>query len=147
MKKTKTKITQAKSEEEPDSEHCLSLENEQPVLVESVLDFSDATQPDGIEYQLFEDPIDIPEDSVVETESSDGQLEGHVGHVYEDESDGDHKKDEDYVMDDKSDELDSDDEFNVSLSDVHHEPTKGKGKAIKVSPFFPLFFNYWSLSY
>ena len=41
------------------------------------------------------------------------------------------------VDDDESDKLDSD-EFN--LSDVHHEPTKGKGKAIKVSPFFPLFF-------
>ena len=145
MKKTKTKSTQAESEEDSDSEHRLSLENERPVLVESVLEFSDATQPDGMEYQLFEDPINIPEDSVVETESSDGQ--GHVGHVYEDESDGDHEKDEDYVMpvdDDESDKLDSD-EFN--LSDVHHEPTKGKGKAIKVSPFFPLFFIYWSLQY
>ena len=69
MKKTKTKSTQAESKEE----HRLSLENERPVLVESVLEFSDATQPDGMEYQLFKDPIDIPEDSVVETESSDGQ--------------------------------------------------------------------------
>ena len=135
-------MTQA---EDLDSEHRPSLENERPVLVESVLDFSDSTQPDGLEYQLFEDPIDIPEDSVVETESSDGQLEGHLGHVYEDESDGDHEKDEDYVMDDKSDELDSDEEFN--LSDVHHELTKGKGKAIKVSPFFLLFFSYRSLGY
>ena len=60
-------MTQAKSEEDLDSEHHPSLENEQPVLVESVLDFSDSTQPDGLGYQLFEDPIDIPEDSVVET--------------------------------------------------------------------------------
>jgi hypothetical protein len=144
LKKPETNITQADSEDDSGSEHRLSLENERPVLVESVLEFSDATQPDGLEYQLFEDPIDIPEDSVVETESSDGQ--GHVGHIYEEESDGDHEKDEDYVMDDdKSDGLDSDEEFY--LSDVHHEPTKGKGKAIKVSPFFPLFFSYWSLGY
>ena len=40
--------------------------------------------------------------------------------------------------DDKSDKffLDSDEDLN--FSDVHHEPTKGKKKAIKVSPFFPL---------
>ena len=61
------------------------LEIEHPVL-ESVLDFSDAAQLDGLEYSLSEDLIDIPEDSVVDTESSHGQ--GHwLGHAY-DESDG-----------------------------------------------------------
>ena len=125
MKKTETKITQAESKEEPDSEHRPSLENEQPVLVESVLDFSDSTQPDGLEYQLFEDPIDIPEDSVVETESSDGQLEGHLGHVYEDESDGDHEKDEDYVMDDTSDKSESE-KYLILASSTFLCPTRSE---------------------
>lgn len=82
-----------------------------------------------------DDGIDIPENSVVDTESSDGQ-----GHIFEDEaeSDGDHDKDEDYVMEDRkseSDPTDSEDE----LYDDHHEPTpslkKGKGKTVKVSLF------------
>ena len=93
-----------------------------------MLEFSDVTQPDELEV-LSEGPINIPEDSVVDTESSDGQ-----GHVYEDESDGDHEKDKDYVMDNASDKSDSDEEFNIDVQrEVHHEPMKGKGKMTKVS--------------
>ena len=78
--------------------------------------------------------IDIPEDSVVDTESSDGQ-----GHVFEEleYSDGDHEKDEDYVMDNASDESDKpypEDDWESNV-DVHQEQMKGKGK---VSRFFHL---------
>ena len=86
-----------------DNDHHLSFENEWPVL-DSVLDFSDAAQPDEMGY-LSEGLINLPEDSVVNMESSDGH-----GYVYEPKevSDGDHEKDEDYIMDDASDALDSD---------------------------------------
>ena len=93
-----------------------------------MFEFSDTAQPDGLEYSLLEDPIDIPEDSVVDTESSDGQ-----GHFYpsepEEESGGDHEKDEDFIMPVDDDMLDSDDIYVPDL-----EPT-GKGKATKVSRF------------
>jgi hypothetical protein len=92
-----------------------------------LLDLSDAVLPDGLE-DLPEGQIDIPEDSVVDTESSDGQ-----GHVFDEDSDGDHEKDEDYVMDDaagdESDKSDSEEEF------IHQERMNGKGK---VSCFFHL---------
>lgn len=98
-----------------------------------MLELSNEVEPrtDGMASPVSEGPIDLPEDSVVDTESSDGQ-----GLIYEEEDDGDHDQDEDYVMrDDKSDESDSD-EFKSD--DDHGEPTKGKGKAVKVSPFFLL---------
>jgi hypothetical protein len=94
---------------------------------------ADEAQSDGLEY--LSDPEGLPENSVVDMEStavSDGQ-----GHVYEDEDDGDHEKDEDYVMHDDNSENSSDEEFNCDV-DVHDEPLKGKGKAIKVSTFFPI---------
>ena len=121
--KTQTKITSTQAEFDIESD-CLNLKIEQPVL-ESVLEFSDMAQPDGSEYPLLEDLIDIPEDSVVNTESSDGQ-----GHIYlsDEESGGDHEKDEDYVMPVDDDQLDSDD---IYVPD-HDELT---GKAAK------LFFN------
>jgi len=77
---------------------------------------------------------DIPDESVVDTESSDG-----LGLGFEDESDGDHEKDEDYVMDsgdgDKGSDLDSDGEFD--LREVHVPMKKpGKAKAAKVSSLF-----------
>ena len=77
-----------------------------------------------MDYQS-EGPIDIPEDSVVDTESSDGQ-----NHVYDDESDGDQEKDEDYVMDDASDKSESE-KFNSDedFDDNVHKPAQmGKGK-------------------
>jgi hypothetical protein len=82
--------------------------------------------PDGLGYLSSEDPINIPEDSVVDTESSDGQ-----GHIYpsEEESDGDHENDKDYIL--EEDNLDPDEDIYVT----DYEPKEGQGKAIKVSPF------------
>lgn len=121
-KQTETNKTQAESEseEETDLNRCRSPDNDQSVL-ESGLEISDAAQSDGLEYLSEpEGLIDIPEDSVVDTESSDG-----LGLAYEDVSDGDRDNDEDYVMpvDDNSEKSGSDDE-----SDVHDEPINGKGK-------------------
>ena len=79
-----------------------------------------------MEY-LSDGPINIPEDSVIDTESSDGQA-----HNLEDEmDDGDHEKDHDYVMNESSDSSDSDDleEFNV---DIHQEAMGAIGKTKKV---------------
>jgi len=134
---TKHTETNTQAESGPEKDLARGLEIERPVL-ESMLELSDAAHPDsdGLEYLSdVEDPINIPEDSVVDTESSDGRLGVHD--VYEDESDGDHEKDEDYVMDDASDKLDKlDSDEDI---DALHEPMKGKGKTKKVSPFFPLF--------
>lgn len=103
----------------------LSFEIEGPDL-ESLLELSHAAQLDGMEY-LSDGPINIPEDSVIDTESSDGQA-----HNLEDEmDDGDHEKDHDYVMNESSDSSDSDDleEFNV---DIHQEAMGAIGKTKKV---------------
>jgi hypothetical protein len=93
-----------------------------------VLELSDAEQPDGSEY-LSEGAINLPEDSVVDTES-DGQ--GFVNEPQEEESDGDHEKDEDFVMGDvlDSDDSDSQEFFVPSM--------KGKRKVIKVCSFLHL---------
>ena len=117
--------TQADTESENGSveDRRSSFEIERPVP-DSIFDVSDAVQPDGLDYQS-KGPIDIPEDSVVDTESSDGQ-----NHVYDDESDGDQEKDEDYVMDDASDKsesekFNSDEEFD---DNVRKLTQMGKGK-------------------
>lgn len=88
---------------------------------------------DGLEYLSSEDLINIPEDSVVDTESSDGQ-----DRIYpsEEESGGDHENDEDYIMDE--DNLDPDEDIYVTDC----EPKEGKGKGIKVST---LVIISWSL--
>ena len=133
--------TQADTESENGSveDRRSSFEIERPVL-DSIFDVSDAVQPDGLDYQS-EGPIDIPEDSVVDTESSDGQ-----NHVYDDESDGDQEKDEDYVMDDASDKsesekFNSDEEFDDNVC----KPTQmGKGK-LKVQSLFCPLISYQSL--
>ena len=96
-------------------------------------DFTDVG-PAEHDYMSSEGPADIPDESVVDTESSDG-----LGLGFEDESDGDHEKDEDYVMDsgdgDKGSDLDSDGELD--LCEVR-EPTKkpSKVKVAKVSFLF-----------
>ena len=112
-----------------DRSHSFELDMERPVL-DSVSEIFDAGH-DELDYQS-EDPVNLPEDSVVDTES-DGQ-----GYVYE-QSDGDHEEDEDYVMDDPTDALDSDDddEFNVDIQ-AESIAMKGKGKGKKVKPFFHL---------
>jgi hypothetical protein len=116
-----------------DEDH--EIEPEQPVL-ESESEFAADVGPAEHDYMLSEGLADIPDESVVDTESSDGR-----GLGFEDESDGDHEKDEDHVMDsgngDKGSDLDSDGEFD--LREVR-EPTKkpGKAKAAKVSCLFHL---------
>ena len=121
-----------------DRSHSFELDMERRVL-DSVSEIFDAGQ-DELDYQS-EGPVNLPEDSVVDTES-DGQ-----GYVYE-QSDGDHEDDEDYIMDDPTDALYSDDgeEFDVNIEeeelnvDIQAEAIakneKGKGK--KVKPFFHL---------
>ncbi|KAF8799693.1 hypothetical protein BYT27DRAFT_7217441 [Phlegmacium glaucopus] len=75
-------------------------------------------------YISSEGLVDIPDESVVDTESSDGR-----GLGFEDQSDGDHDKDKDYVMDsddgDKGSKSNSDGEFD--LREVH-EAAKKLGK-------------------
>ena len=44
----------------------------EPPILESMLEFPDAQQDDLEYYPSSEGPVDIPEDSVVDTESSDG---------------------------------------------------------------------------
>ncbi|KAF8802193.1 hypothetical protein BYT27DRAFT_7113324, partial [Phlegmacium glaucopus] len=65
---------------------------------------------------------DIPDESAVDTESSDGQVLG-----FEDESDGDHEKDEDYLMEmddgDKDSDLESDGGFY--LRENAEKPKRG----------------------
>lgn len=98
-----------------------------------MLDFSDAAQPDGMNY-LSDGPINIPEDSVVDTESSDGQ-----GFGFEEESDGDHEKDEDYVMDDAH-KSSSDEEFKFDV-DVDLGLDSETVKTTKVSQYFTFFYS------
>jgi hypothetical protein len=74
-----------------------------PVL-DPVLELFDEAQPEGFDY-LSDGLINLPEDSVVDTES-DGYANGPEP---EEESDGDHEKDEDYVMGVASQDEDSDD--------------------------------------
>ena len=112
-----------------DDEHEIEPEREQPVPVPSELEFAD--------IELGEDYIsseglagDIPDESVVDTESSDG----HVGlHLDDDMSDGDHEKDEDYVMEsddgDNASDLDPDDDFDLpSVLETTKKPSDAKFK-------------------
>jgi len=135
-------LAESKSPEpESGSDEDHEIEPERPVL-ESELEFAaDVGPAEPEDYMSSEGLADIPDESVVDTESSDGR-----GLGFEDESDGDHEKDEDYVMDsdggDKQSDLDSlNDEFD--LREVREAAKKpGKAKA-KVSPLFPPFLSPW----
>ena len=121
-----------------DHGHSFEIDMERPVL-DSMSDFFDAgLGHDELDYHS-EDPVNLPEDSVVDTES-DGQ-----NYVYE-QSDGDHEDDEDYIMEDPTNVLDSDDSEEYNDVDIEAESIamKGKGKGKKVKPFFHL---YQSLYY
>ncbi|KIM35954.1 hypothetical protein M413DRAFT_428169 [Hebeloma cylindrosporum] len=84
-------------------------ELEQRVPGPSELEYADIG-PGELDYMSSEGLADIPDESVVDTESSDG----HFGLNPGDMSDGDHEKDEDYVMDsDDGDKVDSDVEFDL----------------------------------
>lgn len=102
-----------------------------------MLENFDEAQPEGFDY-LSDGPINLPEDSVVDTES-DGYF--NAPEPEEEESDGDHEKDEDYVMGVASEDEDSDDS---QIIDVSIQSMKGKGKMIKVIPFL-LLLLHWSL--
>ena len=71
---------------------------------------------------------DIPDESVVDTESSDG----HVGLPLDDDiSDGDHEKDKDYVMEsddgNNASDLDPDDDFDLpSVRETAKKPSTAK---------------------
>jgi hypothetical protein len=116
---------------------------ERPVL-DSVLELFDEAQPEGFDY-LSEGPINLPEDSVVDTES-DGYVNEPDLQVDElEESDVDQEKDEDYVMgDDAAEDEDSEVSDDKQKSNVDIKSMKGKGKIIKVIPFLPLLIH-WSL--
>ncbi|KAF8803015.1 hypothetical protein BYT27DRAFT_7305696 [Phlegmacium glaucopus] len=81
-------------------------------------DDHDAETSDGI--------VNIPEDSVVDTESSmsDAGL-GLGGFLDELESDGDHEQDADYIMSHKSD-VDDSDEFDSRHAEIEHIKNKKK---------------------
>lgn len=104
------------------------IEHERPVL-DSELEFTHMA-PAEQDYLSSEGPHDIPED----TESSDGQALG-----FEEGSDGDSEKDEDYQMEsddgDNRSNLDSDGDFYLRED---HEPPKKAGKVIaaKVRCYF-----------
>ena len=130
--KNASKIELAKSKSpEPESgseeDHGIKREPDEPVLEPSELDFADI-EP-GDDYISSEGLADIPDESVVDTESSDG----HVGlHLDDDMSDGDHEKDEDYVMEsDDGSDLDPDDEFD--LPSVHETTKKPSNAKVKES--------------
>ena len=83
------------------------------------------------DYMSSEALADIPDESVVDTESSDGW-----GLGFEDESNGDHENDKDYVMDsDEGDKgLDLDSEREIYLCEVWEAVKKpGKAKVTEVS--------------
>ena len=90
----------------------------------------DEAQPEGFDYQS-DGLVNLPEDSVVDTES-----DGYVNEPEpeEEESDGDHDKDEDYVMRVASEDEDSASDDSQTI-DVSIPSMKGKGKLIKVFPF------------
>ena len=119
-----------KPESGSDEDHEIEPEQQLAVL-ESKSEFTADIGPAEHDYMLSEGLADIPDESVVDTESSDGW-----GLGFEDKSEGDHEKDEDYVMDSCDGDKGSDGEF----SNLHDfcEPTKklGKAKAVKVSPLF-----------
>jgi hypothetical protein len=114
-------------------------EPKRPVL-ESELEFTHVG-PAEQDYLSSEGAIDIPDRSAVDTESSDAQDLG-----FQEESDGDHEKDEDYQMGLESDDGDkrsnSDSDFYVR--EVHEHPKKpGKVKTAKVSSLFHPFLALW----
>ena len=74
-----------------DEDHEIEPEQQLAVLG-SKSEFTTDIGPAEHDYMLSEGLADIPDESVVDTESSDGQ-----GLGFEDESEGDHKKDKDYV--------------------------------------------------
>jgi hypothetical protein len=111
-----------------DDDHDNEHERERPVL-DSDSEFTHM-RPAEEDYSLSEGAVDMPDD----TESSDGQALG-----FEDVSDGDHEKDEDYRMEfndgDNRSSSDSDEDIYVQEDD---EPSKkpGKVKAAKVCSYY-----------
>lgn len=114
-----------------DEEH--KIEPAQKIQEPTELEIAD-TGPDELDCTSSEGLIDIPDESVIDTESSDGQ-----GLGFKDMSDGNHKNNEDYVMDsddgDKASDVDSDGEFDLCPV---HETTKTprNAKSAKVSSLF-----------
>jgi hypothetical protein len=103
------------------------IEHDQPLL-ESELEFTHAG-PAEQDYQSSEGAVELPE----ETESSDG-----LGLTFEDESDGNHEKDEDYRMEtnESGSGSNEDSDGDIYLRDVHEAPKlQGKPKASKVCSF------------
>jgi hypothetical protein len=115
---------------EADSDLDEDPENEQkrPVL-ESELEFAHMGPADQ-DYPSSEGAVDIPDRSAVDTESSDGHDLG-----FQVESDGDHEKDEDYLMEsDHSDDDDKGSNSDIYVREVLEHPKKpGKVKTAKVS--------------
>ena len=137
--KNTSKVELAKSktpepERGSDEDHEIEPELKQPVPEPSELEVSDI-EPGAVDYMSSEGLADIPDESVVDTKSSDG----HVGlHLDDDMSDGDHEKDEDYVMEsddgDHASDLDPDDEFD--LPSVHETTKKPSDVKVKESFYF-----------
>ncbi|KAF8815867.1 hypothetical protein BYT27DRAFT_7286661 [Phlegmacium glaucopus] len=111
-----------------ESEDGSSDEEEEWLVSEPELEFSNV-RPAEHEYTSSKGPADIPDKSVVETESSDGQ-----GLGLEDEFDGNHDNDDDYVM--HSDDADkesqstgnSDRESDYEVCEATKKPSKNTEK-------------------
>ena len=108
-------------------------------VFDSELDFAHMV-PAGQKYPPSEGALDIPDRSAIDTESSDGQ-----GLGFPDESDGDHEKDEDYVMEPNHSDKGSNSDSDIYVREVHEQPEKpGKMKTAKVgSLFHPSLVSLW----
>ena len=78
------------------------------------------------EYFFDNGMADIPEASVVDTESSDGALSHTIG--FDEESDGDHERDGNYVMSQSDSEDGSSDGKNTHQSPLCLSKTKRKAR-------------------
>jgi hypothetical protein len=123
---------------ESDLDEDFENEPKRPVF-DSELDFAHMG-PAKQDYPPSEGAVDIPDRSVIDTESSDGQ-----GLGFPDVSDGDHEKDEDYLMEpDDSDKGSSSDSDIYVREEVHEQAKKPvKMKTAKASSLFYLSLSLW----
>ena len=116
----------------------LNSRPKQPVS-NSELDFAHMGTAEQ-DYPPSEGAVDIPDRSAINTESSDGQ-----GLGLPDESDGDHEKDEDYLMEADDGDKGSNSDSDIYMREEVHEQPKvpGKMKTAKVSSLFHSSLSLW----
>jgi hypothetical protein len=132
LEQSKSKSPDPETRTDFDEDH--DIEQKRPVLDHDFSFAHEGTAEQDLDYPLSEGLVHIPEESVVGTESSDGQ-----GLGFEEESDGDHEDDEDFLMelddDAQGSNLDSDEDIYVrEVQEPLRKP--GKVKSVKVSSLF-----------